>query len=303
MNSHRSLTPEILEKWKKSAAAVGIPKEAYNPEVRIIKDESGKSKYTFGAILNSYRSKRPMNPTECPLCDVAEERLKDPHRRIVSENELPGFVVIPNLFPIVQGVSIAIDQGFGEKERNMYNTNNLNSLTSELEAIFKFSNKTGFKAFHNSEGAGASIARHEHWHLTNYGAIYDRAGDSYGFDKADQSTVLRGISTIDGFDFAHLVFDQKDPERITHFLRKLGERIGNNYSNGNVPHIIAQGEKGILISPTKNFRDKGIGSGDVAGHIVYKDEKDFLNADYKECSRKLGERLFAKEDINLKTFL
>jgi len=306
----RTLKPEILDRWYAAAEKVGIPKESYQltaegRTVKVVRDPSGKSDFTFGVIHNSYRFERhKMASTDCPLCVVVDDVQNDPSMNLDLENKFPGSVVRPNIFPIVKGVSMAIAKGSGDNEKKMYTTKNLDGLVSELRETFAYADGTGFQAFHNSEGAGASIPGHEHWHLTNYGEIYNLAGEMYGFENAETTSLknVNGVKTMNDYPFAHLIFDQNDPEKIVHFLSKLGHEIGNQFDNGAVPHGIAQGKLGILVVPFKNYMKKGIGSGDIAGHIPVQEKEEFDKADHNYCTNKLRERLFTTE-INLANFL
>jgi len=303
MGRWRHLDSGVLARWKKVSDAIGISEKSYNPQARIIKDPSGNSDYTFGAILNGERDKRPMNPTVCPLCYVAEEVSGNPGRAFISESELPGFAVIPNLFPIVEGFALAIDRGFGANERNMYNTSNVAALAEEMNFVFRFSDRTGYTAAHNVKGAGASINNHEHWHLANFGAIHDRAGASCGFNVANYTTVDKGVSTADGFPFAHLIFAQNDSGRMVHFIENLGKKMGHLYDDGNVPHVIIQGDRGVLIAPAKYVERGGIGSGDAAGYAIFADKQDFEAATYDSCVRRIEGHFLKKADFNLAALL
>ena len=303
--SFLTLNESILQKWKASADLAGIPREAYEFKAKIVKDEAGKSDYNFGVILNNYRFKRPLsNIKNCPLCDVIKE-IKINTSRNLDYSSLPGFFVIPNRFPIVEGTSNAITEGTDSLEEKMYTTKSLKKLSNNFDKIISFTNYFGFRAFHNSEGAGASIYRHEHWHLTNYGKIFNELSEIYGFESADyvQSSSAKSVQTIPSFPFAHLIFSPTEKDRIIYFLERIHNEIGNKYAKGSVPHCIAQGQRGILITPFQNHNEAGIGAGETAGHIVCKTEQEFTNADYDYCISKLKGRLFSKEEINLEKFL
>jgi len=105
------------------------------------------------------------------------------------------------------------------------------------------------------------------------------------------------------FPFAHVIFDSKDSDRMTMFLKNLGKVMGKNYSEGAVPHGVCGGKHGTMIVPSKIYVEKGIGSGDLAGHIVCKTEEEFLSADFNYCISKLEKVLFRKEEINLENFV
>src|SRR3989344_7190167 len=134
-----TLNEDVLERWKKSAAIAGIPCEAYKPKAKVIRDNSGRSDYTFGAILNGYRSKRPIGESQlCHLCSAIEEVKSNDLRSLVHYSELPGFVVMPNKFPVNEGTSLAITEGTGSSEISMYNTGQLKNLASDLERLTYF---------------------------------------------------------------------------------------------------------------------------------------------------------------------
>ena len=303
----KTLCHEIERRWKRSAELAKIPEEGYQPEVKIVSDPSGALHFTFGVILNSYRYQKPVNVTgNCPLCEVVEEVRETPERNLDLKSELPDYIIIPNKFPIVRGVSMAVHTGIEKNEQPMFSTSALDGLEYELEKMFTFTTAKGFQAYHNSDGLGASITRHEHWHLTNYGEVYILAGDKYGFDVLDyESSKSTKVQLMPDFPFAHLIFNQNDPERIVSFLRKIGEEIGDRYENGTVPHAICQSINGesIFIVPARNYSKRGIGSGETAGHIVVKTKEDFEKADYSFCLNILNERLFRKSEINLEKFL
>jgi hypothetical protein len=310
------LNSNILDKWTVSAEAAGILPETYRFDSKVVRDESGGGDFTFGVIRNAYRMSRP-GPSKsgepkhaCVLCNVVDEVKDDLVRRILTEDQLPGYVVIPNLFSTTAGHTIVIDSGVEIDEREMYNTRNLRGLDSEMELIFRVADETGFRAFHNSEDAGASIPGHEHWHFTNFGSVYVQVGKSYGFDAAEISDIsgYTGVSYMPGFPFSHLVFDQEEPNRITSFLHQLGDQLGRSFDDGVVPHCVAQGVdgRGVLVVPFRNTLEQGIvgfGSGEIAGHYVVKGEYEFNQTDYKACVEKLGKRLFRSGDVNLVNFL
>ena len=295
-----SLNSEFLERWYKAVQIYGIPKEAYKPEVKIVKDKI-KGEFSFGIILNNYRFQRYEQPgNSCFLCDVVDISDKEQIMNLDPESKLKGFRVIPNKYPLLPGTSVAIST----EERPMY-TDDLDHLPQELSNLIRFTNATGFRFFHNGPGAGASIPGHEHYHLTNFGVAYDLAGEIYGFDskKNYQDIISNDIFINYNFPFFHLIFNQKAQDRLVFFLKQLNKKLGSNFPNKVVPHGIAEIESGILVVPVKNYQDKGIGSGDMAGHLVVKTRKDFERADYGWCITKLQERLYTQEELNLERFL
>jgi len=283
--------------------------KAYNPEVRVVKDLSEKSPFTFGLIFNSYRENRPADPSQnisnCPLCGAVKKANSQQERVLDLESLASNWVIIPNKFPLMEGHSLAISRGTDENEMPMYCTNNLNNLATQIKEVTQFATTKGFQAFHNSQGAGASVPNHEHWHLTNWGAIFDKVGEIYGFEAAEiKPLISNSTGTLAGFPFAHIIFLGEDTERISVFIGKLERELGRNYNIGTVPHVICQGQKGYLVVPYKIAKLKGsIGSGDVAVHVVIKDGNEYQEADFKFCLKKLGNQLFGRDELRLERHL
>jgi len=300
---------DFLEKWISAVEQAGIPKRAYSPQVKLIKDEKGVSPYTFGAIFNPYRFERPFqkkeNITGCPMCSELKSCDSNTYKDLAPDIS-PNFLVTYNAFPHIIGSSMAIAKNVNGEEKPMYDTRNLENLALELNEVFNIADQLGLKVFHNNYGAGASIPNHEHWHLLNFGSAYDSVGEMYGFDTAEKfsSRKNRTVKVMQDFPFAHLIFDPKDPELIVEFLRKLGNEIGGRYPYGHVPHSICQGEEGVLITPNKVHREKCLGSSDVAGHYLdCKSTEEFENISFECYISKLDEILFRKKDIDLEKFL
>jgi hypothetical protein len=302
-----TLGRDSLARWRRAANSAGIPEEAYSPTVKIVRDKSGKSNYTFAVMLNSYRFKRyKLDESVCPLCEEVQIVGSELIKNLDPDSRLENFIVTPNKFPISEGASIAIDKGILDRERPMYTTKNLDGLADELEKVFAFGNETGFRAHHNGEGAGATIPRHEHWHLINPGGIYELAGEKFGLGDAYIEPLCgdNRIFEMPGFPFAHIGFSQNDPERIVSFLRNLGLGIGDRYPNGAVPHTIShEQEKGVLVVPFKKFEKRGIGSGDIAGNVICHSGEEFETIDYNYCINGFGKVLFANSEIDLQRFL
>ncbi|MDO8563639.1 MAG: DUF4922 domain-containing protein [Nanoarchaeota archaeon] len=305
---------DFLDRWSRAVENVVVAESAFNPNVRAVSDSSDGFK--FAVIHNPNRFERPMPPTgdnsareqkkDCILCSVLEFTTQDNVRNLNPEGSLKNYTVVVNKFPTMRGHSLGIENGIKSNEKRMYSTLDLSRVSKDMEAVFSFAQERGLQAYHNSEGAGASIPGHEHWHFTNWNAIYDKAGAICGFDGVDheRTAVSKDVGFVSDFPFAHLIFDRKDPERIVSFLDKIGKRFNSQYTKGFVPHVICQGERGILVVPYKfhNFSG-GIGSGDVAGHLVCKTVEDFNRADYTYCVNRLSESLFRKDEINLEKLL
>lgn len=304
MTKFSTLDENLLKRWHELVETRGIPPEALKYKIKIVKDNSGKSDYGFGVIYNPYRSQRynSLQNGSCPLCDVVTEISNKPSAAL---DYFSGFIVVPNRYPIIEGASLAISKGVKRNEKPMYTTNNLDGLADELRTLFSYADFTGFHVFHNSAGAGATIPSHEHWQLVNFGSAYDLTGEKYGFEAADYSSLTkdREIRIMSSFPFAHLIFNRNDPEKIVFFLKRLGEKLGNKFKDGSVPHGICHANSDVLIVPSRIYTEKGIGSGDMAGHLICKTAEEFSSADFNYCSSKLGEVLFKKSELDLNTFL
>ena len=307
MSNFSTIKPDILRRWDRYMSEVEVPKEAYNPSIRMVSDDD--SSFTFGLMLNSYRHKRPgvgvKMPDDCVFCTVVGEVKTNWERNLVPEYELPGNIVIPNIFPQIRGASVAVSSETGYKERGMATTRNPGLIVRDLNELSKFTDITGLKVFHNSPGFGASIPHHEHWHLTDFGAAYDITGQTYGFDGADKKEIkgVEGVSVMSDFPFAHLIINKNNVDRIGPIFNEVEKYFGHEFKDHGVPHAIAEGIDGYLITFAKNSWERGIGSGDVAGHILLKDKQEFDNLTYRDCLDKLGNRLFTKDELNLERYL
>jgi len=317
-----TLKPKIEQKWLEVANASGISPDTYHFDAKVVESQSGD--FSFGIFRNSHRFQRPQqkkssNPTDspfnCPLCVALDDIVGKPERHIIHPDIL-DVVIIPNKFPTTIGHTLAITKDTGKYETPMYKTSDLASinlrrkLASEMDDLVKFADETGFRLYHNSADAGASITSHEHWHLTNFATVHNATGRRYGFDDADIESVnsTQEVSYMPAFPFAHLIFSQDNPDRVFNFLSRLGYELGSNYDDRSVPHGIAQGEenRGLLVVPAKNKLAPGlpgIGSGDMAGHIPVKTQEDFDATDYDACITKLNQRLYKASEMDLTKFL
>lgn len=299
------LNQEIADKWVTAADRMGVPQENYPTDIKIV--SSPDSDFTFGVILNERRALRPQDTTQtkinCPLCRTVNE-IQDKATNI-SNSQIHDYVVIPNLFPVMGGHSLAVTSGMEEKEVPMYTTKNLSRFPEQMNKIFRYCSEKGFQAFQNGPGAGASIPNHEHTHLTNWEVAFSQAGVLYGFESATlESTSVGSVKRMQGFPFEHLVFPISDVERIQSFLQKFHFTYAEKYSQGFIPHILCQGQQGILVAPFKKYVDRGsIGSGDVAGHIGFKERSEFDAATYQKCLQKLSHQMFGQGEVNLERFL
>lgn len=297
------MNEEFLDRWNIAATIEEIPLEARFPEVRIIKDPSGKCDYTFGIIMNELRYNNNISggKGKCNLCDAVEFATLKPQINLLPDEDILDFIVVPNKFPIVQGFSIAITK----EERPVYTTNNLTNFVKEFLAIKDICSKYGLKVFHNSEGFGATIPWHEHWHLATFEEGYKIAGAAYGQDAAEKKKVKgkKGISIMPEFPFAHLIFTDNDPEKISRFLGNAHEKIGDNYFKGVIPHTISEGSDGSLVVIGKGYQHRCRSSAEVAGHIIIKNKEDYLNTDFDYCMKEIGKIIPKKEHLNLEKFI
>ena len=300
-----TLKPEILERWYKSAEIEGIPKEAYRPNIKILKNE--RSGYSFGIIHNENRFKREHqnNPLEnnkgCNLCRAVNLAQNNFDLNLLTNNNLSNFAFTLNKFPFIEGFSM----GISINERPMYTTKNLDGLEREIEEFLNLTDETGFELFHNSPGFGATIPKHEHWHLTNFRGGYDFVGEKYGFDAAEKkpSKGSENIMIMPDFPFAHVIFQRQGVDKLVYFLRNIQEELGDRYDNLGVPHTISQGFDGILVCIGKKYLERSRGSGDVAGHLSVKTKEDFENFNYNMSIQEMDNLLFRKEDLNLERFI
>ncbi len=306
MEQYSTISLNLLKEWIRIAHSHGVSSEHYTtPKIKVVANNS-QSGYQFGVIFNSNRKNRPgLNKNEvdneCALCI----KLKDSSDFLLPDLKTSNFIFFPNLFPTIRGMSLAISSGIDSKEKPMYTTNNLDSLNDDFHELIKISESLGLKLFHNSPGFGASLPRHEHWHLVDFGYAYDIAGKVYGFDAAEKNNLKRvsEIRIMPTFPFAHLIFNKNDSERIVHFLKRLDNGLGSNYNGFGVPHTLSQGMNGILVTVGKKYTERGKGSGDVAGHYVVTNSKDFESTNYETCISSLQDILFTQDELNIKKFL
>ncbi len=247
MPTYSTVKSEIIERWKIAASLDSITTENYSPEIAIINDISGKSEYTFGVIINENRFKRPgiidgKNDDVCYMCEAVKRCNDDTRRNLLPISTINNFALTSNKFPIHQGISLAIHSGLDENEIPMYTTRDLNGLSTELETMLKLSKATGFELFHNSPGFGASIPKHEHWHLTNFRGGYDLVGKMYGFDASDKLKLkkVEGVYVMPDFPFALLIFSKDNIDKIANVLKKIDADIGDKFNGQGIPHTISE---------------------------------------------------------------
>ena len=141
--------------------------------------------------------------------------------------------------------------------------------------------------------------------MTNFGLSYDLVEGLYGFDAAEKMSVKdnEGIFTVPSFPFAHLGFRESETDKLNYFLKNINENYGDEFPEKMVPYTISQGFDGFLVSIAKDFREKGIGSGNIAGHIVVETPEEFDSITYNDCLNQLSQRLFKIDELNLLNFL
>lgn len=303
IKGHMAPQDGILRRWDLAADVMKIPKKAYDMPIKIVSDKTRKSDYTFGVIYSPYRKKRPSeaNVEGCPLCRTVGEAQTDTRKNLFPGRDLGDFIIVPNKYPSTYGASLAITK----KERPMYNTKKMETLREDLETISRLCTETRYRFFHQTEGAGATIPRHEHWQLANWEDMYVRAGGRYGFDVAETENLpgFDRVRVMPSFPFAHLIFDIHDFEKIDSFLKVLQRK--NPALNGfdSAPHSIVQGYEAVLITPFKGISGRRIGAGHTGGHMYVHEEEQFNVADYSFCVEFLKQGLFLKEELNLKNYL
>lgn len=294
------LSPEFLTKWDKCAEIMEIAKESYTSDVRIL-----DGLYPLGIIHNPQRAARPakIEGINCLLCHSVRQSADG---RTLYETE--NFIVTPNKFPTIRGSSIAMHRRACTSDIShigMYRTENLDNFESLMSEYLEVAHATGLQIFHNCPGAGASIPGHEHCNFHNFNSVYSDLNKAYGFDVARLESLanIPEVSELQGFPFAHLVF-KEEPTRIKHFLAKLHDKIGHNFKDLGVPHTITQSQGRLLVVPVKVYIEgKGTGAGDVAGHLIARSEKEFIEANYDYCIKRLGNTLFRKDELDLVSLL
>ncbi len=303
IKAYSTIHEDVLQRWDLAAEVMKIPREAYDMPIKVVSDKTRKSDYTFGVIYSPYRKKRPnqLYVQKCHMCRMVNDTQIDIRKDLFPEKDLGDFIVIPNQYPSTYGASLAITK----QERPMYNTKEMGTLKDDLEAISKLCTETGYRFFHQTEGAGATISRHEHWQLINWNNMYDRANGVYGFDKAKTENLpgFDGVGFMPDFPFAHLIFDIYDFEKIEFFLKSLQRK--NPALNGldSAPHSMIQGHGNVLITPFKGISGRKIGAAHTGGHMYVHEEDQFKEADYSFCVEFLKQGLFLKEELNLRNYL
>ena len=294
---------DIMQRWDLAAEIMKIPRKAYDMPVKIVSDKTRKSDYTFGVIYSPYRKKRPSQSDleKCPMCIMSNDAQTDTRKNLFPDKEFGDFIVTPNHYPSTYGASLAITK----KERPVYNTIGMKNLKNDLETITNLCVETGYGFFHQTEGAGATIPRHEHWQLMNWGDIYNRAGSIYGFDAAEMENVTgtEGVRFMPHFPFAHSIFGAGDFGRIESFLNSLQRNNPSLGDMASVPHTIMQGDGNILIVPFKGISERKLGSAHTAGHMYIHEEAQFNVADYNFCIEFLKQGLFLKEELDVRRYL
>ncbi|MFA5856728.1 MAG: hypothetical protein WC867_05190 [Candidatus Pacearchaeota archaeon] len=291
-----SLSNGYMEKWKVAVSAMGIPEEFYsNLNVRRL-DGKSKSDYSLAVIFNPGRINRPTQNNgvvNCHMCRMANEALNEPVKNLYP-NSFQDMIVTPNGFPPSIGASMIIPI----KEIPMYSTKNLTNLGENgenLARLLKFTGDNGLFLYHQTFGAGATIPIHEHFHGTTLYKFQESIGE-FGFDKENLEPVKRnkGVYTMPNFPFAHLVFDKEDPLKIVNFIKNLNE-LPSPFETGEVPHTMSEGNKGILIVPTRIDVLRSMGSERAPGYFFVGSLEDFNATTYESAMGFMKERFFSKE--------
>ena len=93
---------KILQRWNLAAKLMGIPGEAYDMPVKIVRDKTRKSNYTFGVIYSPYRGKRPsqsIGEINCHMCRMSKEAEENPVKNLLHDRYTEEFIVTPNSYP------------------------------------------------------------------------------------------------------------------------------------------------------------------------------------------------------------
>ncbi|MCX6750717.1 MAG: hypothetical protein NTZ83_04625 [Candidatus Pacearchaeota archaeon] len=300
-----NLSEDILRKWKNAATAKNIPEIFYTElKTRVIKDLPNKNNYKMAVVFNPWRLKRPTinRGDECNLCRMVKEAEKD-HVKNLFPDYFDDMIVTPNEFPPSEGAVLLI----AKKEIPMHNTNNLNFLGEHgetLSKLFKFGNRFGYNIFHQTEGAGATIGIHEHFHGTTLYKLQEEIGELVGVDAAEIESVkgIKGVYTMPNFPFAHLIFDDKDAEKIVYLLKKLPSKLKSSLSNNSIPHTLSQCNKGILITPLQIDVGRSMGSERAPGYFFVNSPEEFENTTYESAMNFMKERFYPR-DIGLESLL
>ncbi|MDO8467783.1 MAG: hypothetical protein Q7S56_02445 [Nanoarchaeota archaeon] len=294
------LNQSILERWAQAAALLGVITPS-DIKVKIVRSKD--SSYKFGVILNEKRFNRPsdINGNYCKLCRDVEKANEDVRLNLSNGTNLGDMIVIINKYPIFPGFSLAVPS----PERVSYSTSDLSNLKKDLERLLPFSDETGLELCHNQPGLGATIPLHDHWHLTNFKKGFEITNESYGFNAAEVCPTLNDptVSYMPDFPFAHLIFNKKDTDKLLNFLQKLGEKYGNKYINGKVPHDLSGGRHGFLVSIGRDYFDKSWSSSEFSGNIIAGNENEFNRFSYEDCVNGLKRYFLTKKEIELETLL
>ena len=105
------------------------------------------------------------------------------------------------------------------------------------------------------------------------------------------------------FPFAHLIFTDSDPEKISHFLGNVHEKLMDNYFGEGIPHTISEGVGGSLVVIGQGYQHRCRSSAEVAGNIIVKNREDYLNTDFDYCMKEIEKIIPKKEHLNLEGFI
>jgi len=300
----KNVSSKFLERWKEGAKAMQIPEEFYSGLlVRRIEDKSGKIDYPLAVVYNPGRIKRPsqgQGTVDCHMCRMADEAETEPIKNLAPEMTKKGVIVTPNGFPPSEGAVLLISR----PEVPMYTSKDLGYLGHNgefLGELIDFTSKQGLNLYHQTVGAGATIARHEHFHGTTMYKFQEKVG-AIGFDSTELKKVSEGVSVMPQFPLAHLVFTDNDPAKIVYFLKRMQATLPSPMTDGSIPHTMSQGNQGILITPTRIDVGRSMGSERAPGYFFVPSREEFDSVNYEGAMQFMSDRFFSK-DIGLEKIL
>jgi hypothetical protein len=303
------LPEQFPARWYRAAKLMGVDLTV-SPRARVVADPTGASSYRFGVFYNEARVKRTAALAEtvgCPLCNQVASAVREPLLDLTPEFPAASYLTTPNLFPPTALSSLCVQRGTGIGERPMYRTNDarsLSTLAEELPRLYDLSGVLGMSLMHNSPGGGASIPRHEHWHLWNCAELYSRVGELYGSERCElQSTGVAGVSKLVDYPFAHLVFERSQFDRLIHLLSRLDAAVPA-LADGSVAHILASGRAGVTVVPFRRDVGRGfIGAEIGVGHIQTRLPEEFSSLSFAQCLSSRAAVVYLAHELSLERLL
>ncbi len=134
--------------------------------------------------------------------------------------------------------------------------------------------------------------------------LQEKVGKAFGFDASVIERVKNnsGVYIMPEFSFAHLVFDESNPEKILYFLKRIKSKLNSPLVDGAIPHTLSQGKNGILVAPTKIDVGRSMGSERAPGYFFVPTQEDFDKTTYESAMQFMQERFYPRE-IGLEKFI